>query len=471
MFRARNLLILLVFFVYPCAASATWYLPVFEGGVDPGLQTVFSPSVVYGNPGALALLEGSYAFASYAPNLAYTTVSRDPIDPDTGLPGGPLAFSETSFSSVYHDFLVSGGARFGSVVLALSVFTPNSVDSNASATGPLRYHLIHNRVFNLFVSPAVALRLHRKFMAGFGVGYVFTSIERSFMRDLSLRGESPLGSDAPVEAGGKGDELVRLGVRENSFVFFGGLLWRPRKWISVGLSYKSKVRALDRTNIQAAGLVSVTRWFDNTGWTELTGRAKLLTSFPDVLTAGVLVVMSRRLTLDFMLTWTRWSVLDKEMYRFSGNAFRKVEYSNWDVTFSRAVRMQDTLEPQITALWKWGPRFHISGALRFSPPAVKRQWVSPMQVDGYSVAVQVASTMNVSPSVDVHLAYGVAYMIPWDAGRGFDPYAARQCLDSHIDLVWSEGCIKVNEGEALPAAAGHYSRITHQIGVGVMFKF
>ena len=73
----------------------------------------------------------------------------------------------------------------------------------------------------------------------------------------------------------------------------------------------------------------------------------------------------------------------------------------------------------------------------------------------------------------IHVAYSLSYMLPVTVeNSGFDPQISRTCIDNHIDVAWCNECIEtMNEGKALPTAAGKYKKYTHQIGIGASFKF
>jgi len=84
----------------------------------------------------------------------------------------------------------------------------------------------------------------------------------------------------------------------------------------------------------------------------------------------------------------------------------------------------------------------------------------------------VSFSYRITPGIAARLGYSLEYMIPLKVrDSGYDPSQAIDCLDSHIDVVWSESCRETYGGRALPSAAGDYRKVTHQIGLGIAITF
>ncbi|MBU1221496.1 outer membrane protein transport protein [Myxococcota bacterium] len=451
------------------------FLPRFIGGLDPGSPTDIRITGIYYNPAVIGKLGGTNISLYFSPNFQTVDVSRSTISSITGAPdpSGDVHFSSTSYRDTVYDFFGAITTDFGMdrITLGIAVYSPMQQNIN-QVYYPLRYHLIDRNMMNLFISSVVSLKMHKKFYFGFGLSYVYSSVYMGVIRDRYLRGTLPEGVEDGYEKGGIGDEKVEINTEDNNFGFSAGFLWIPKPWLTVGGSYRSKIRSLEDTSVRTSGTGKITRYVEGQGFVTLSGDAQMVTSYPDSYNLGVNMRLSRFWYGDFTVTWTRWSQHSSFRFLLSGNDFTNSNLTNWDLNINSYRGFQDTFTPQFTAYYRGLSGFNFLASLKYLPPSVPTSWVNPSAVDNHSAELLLSFTFKLLKNMNLRFGYAISYMLPVEVkNSGFQPSLARTCLENHIDVVWSSACRDTYAGKALPSAAGNYSKITHQLGIGIDLKF
>lgn len=472
-----RLFTLSLLFYMPPQAWADSFLPRFIGGIDPGVPTHITPTAVVTNPAALGRLKGTHLHLSWSPVLQTLKADRLSISSTTGAPGpgADTHFSAASYGNSLSDYFFGATTDFGQdrVALGIALYSPFSQDFSKPAS-PLRYHLTDRSISNIFFTSVLALRLHKKFHIGFGLSFVYTEINLQMIRDRFLRGDLPEGAAERYEQGGTIDEKVRINTKDSNLGFNVGFLYQIKEWLLLGGSYRSKIRSLRSDSVRTTGDGSITRWDDSLGRFEtLHGSATLITTFPEIANLGIRGRLSRYWWADFTFTWTRWSDHDKMQVLLSGNDFASSSLTNWDLNVTSYRGFQDTLSPQLTFFFNQNTGFSFMTSMRYNPPATPKKWVNPAAVDNHSVDLMLSTSYQLFSFMKLQLAYTLEYMVPIKVERsGFTPSTARTCLETHIDVAWSSECRDtMNNGQALPSAAGSYTKLTHQFSLGLSMKF
>lgn len=463
------------FALIPGAAWADPFGPRFVGGLDPGIPGHAAVTGIPVNPAVMGLLPNNSLALHFSPLYQSLSVKRAPVSSVTGLPdpNGDLRFPTVDFSQNIMDFYAGFTTNFGMdrITLGLALFSPQRQDLHVSHPA-LRYHLADRSITHLFFIPALSVRLHRKFYAGFGLGYTFSRFDMTLVRDRYLRGDLPESLPARYENGGIGDEKIRVDGMDNNFGFQFGFFWKLEKYLFLSGSYRSKIRALDYTTIKAQGSGSISRADAEGNWQTYAGNAKIVTTFPDSAALGISYHWKRDWWADATVTWTRWNSHKNWKYYLSGRDLASSNFTNWDLNITEYRGFQDTFAPQATLFYRPGTGFEAIVSLRYSPPAVLSQWVNPAVIDNHAMEGLVSFSYRITQGIAARLGYSLEYMIPLKVrDSGYDPSRAIDCLDSHIDVVWSESCRETYGGRALPSAAGDYRKVTHQIGLGIEITF
>lgn len=461
--------------LFPNVVQADPFGPRFVGGLDPGIPGHAAVTSIPINPAVMGLLPNNSLAVHFSPLYQNLSVKRTPISSVTGIPdpNGDLRFPKVNFSQNMMDFFVGFSTNFGMdrITLGLAFFSPQRQDLHVKHPA-LRYHLVDRSITHLFFIPSLSVRLHRKFYAGFGLGYTFSSFEMTLVRDRYLRGDLPELLPTRHENGGIGDETIKFNGTDNNFGFQFGFFWKLEKYLFLAGSYRSKIRALDYTAVKAQGKGSITQADSNGEWKTYTGNAKIVSSFPDAAAIGLSYHWMHDWWVDATLTWTRFSAHKNWKYYLAGGDLAMTNFTNWDLNITEYRGFQDTWSPQATLFYRPQTGFEAIFSLRYSPPAVPEKWVNPSTVDHHALEGLMSFSYQITNSIVARLGYALEYMIPLKIEKsGYDPSQAIACLESHIDVVWSESCRTTYSGRALPSAAGEYRKVTHQIGLGVEIKF
>jgi long-subunit fatty acid transport protein len=439
---------------------------------------------IYWNPAALGMLSGTHVFVDGTLRITHGTVTRRSINPATGRPsvgGAAVSFDAQDFVNLTPDCFFGFSTDLGSdsVVLGVALYTPFAEMERfggktiPGADAPLRYHRVKVDWFNLFVSPVVAVKFHKRFLVGVGLSYVRSIMNMSFYRDRTLRETyQPTATEYTVEDPLRSEKVV-FEAAENSVTFNLGVVVRLPAKITLGAAYRSKALGLERSDIEASGKVRVTRFDEDVGkWTEVAGRAKVYYALPDSFVFGAGWKVQPQWQLNLSLEWLHYAVHKDIHFKFSGNAFRAAAMGNWDVNFRHYRGFNDVWRVNAGAAYKPIKTLRVGGGVRYESTAVKKKWVNPAAMDGHKADFLFTAEWYPHRSVSIHLGYSVILTAPLDVKHsGFDPAKTTSCVTNQVDIVWNDDCNAVNAGKGLPTAAGKYWFVTHKVGLGVAYHY
>lgn len=477
----RVLAVALVLVVLAPGAGAAPMENARYGGLHVGSSVDPHPANILRNPAAIGMLRGTHLYLDGTVRLEHGRIRRSSIRSDTGNPGpgADLSFNSVRFTSWTPEGYFGMTTDLGSslVVLGVALITPftdwqgfSGAGSSAdpSGEGPLRFHRIESQWYHLFVSPVVAIRVHKRFFIGLGMSYVRSMFNMVFARDRRLRA----GSVPPYEED-LSTERVRIQGAENSFCFNVGLVIRLPANIDVGISYRSKVVGVDQNNIRAEGSAKVTRWDAGSGaWRTYSGRARTSYDLPDALTLGAKWAY-RTWDFGFGFEWSRWSEHEDIRFTLTGNEFRgEAGMANWDVSFKHYRGFQDVFRVSTSAAKRWGKKVKLTVGAMYESTAVPTDWVSASAVDGHKLDLAVGLLWRPHKSIGLYLGYGVILAPVVNVSQsGFDPGHLVRCVEDRVDILWSENCRRATEGKGLPSAAGSYWMMTHRFGFGISYDY
>jgi long-subunit fatty acid transport protein len=435
-------------------AAATEAAPLENaryGGLYVGSAVDPHPANILRNPAAIGMLPGTHVFLDGTLRLQHGRVHRADIRSDTGNPGpgADLSFASERFTHILPDGYFGLTSDLGSnlVVIGVALLTPFSemqrypgTGSNPvpSREGPLRYHRIESQWFHLFVSPVVAFRAHKRLFIGLGFTYVRSMLNMVFARDRRLRD----GSVPPYEDG-LSTERVDIRGAENSVCFNMGLVFRLPWNIDIGLSYRSKVVGVDRTNIRAEGSVRITRWeAESGGWRTYSGRVRTAYDLPDSLTLGVKWA-HRSWDFGFGFEWARWSEHEDIRFTLTGNELRgEAGMANWDVNFVHYRGFVDVFRVSVSAAKRWGSKIKLVVGAMYESTAVPKEWVSAASLDSHKLDLAVGLVWRPHRRVGLYLGYGVILAPEVHVRQsGFDPGHVVRCVELDDDPPHRPRCL------------------------------
>ncbi len=452
------------------------------GGLTLSSPTAASLTSLYWNPAALGRMRGTRFLLDGSLRFTNLWVQRSSIDPSTGSPSsgpGSVAFPSSNHLFLTPDCYGALSTDLGgqAIVLGLAVYTPfaemerfgkNEVPGTSM---PLRYHRVRSDWFNLFVTPVVAARLHRRFFVGVGLSYVRSMVRMSFFRDRTIREDyRPESTDYRVENPMR-SELVDLETTDNSFGFTLGVLINLPKRVRVGVAYRSRALGLGRTDIESTGTAKVTRWSEEQGWHQVSGRGRVFYDLPDSLSVGVEWQANPRWLLDVSMEWMHFGLHRDLSFKLTGNEFRAEDMANWDVNFKRYRGFRDVWRLQVAGAFRPIEQVRLVASLLLETSALEKKWVNPAAVDNHKLDLLVAVEYTPHPMVTLGLGYSIQAMLPMDVDSGFDPGATTRCVENKVDIVWSEDCNEVSAGRGLPTASGSYSLLVQKVGFSVGFQY
>jgi long-subunit fatty acid transport protein len=447
------------------------------GGLGFSGPTTGDLAAIYWNPGALGLLQGQQALLSLTGRVLSTRVSRAPIDPASGLPGGSRGFGAARSRTFLHPgawppagaFLGYAASIGNRVTFGAAILTPFSSRVSFPGEGeeqPARYHAVELELQGLSLVPSLALRLGRGVRVGVAPGVLFSSGSLVFDEDAAL-------SDAAVTCDGApcGAENPSAAIR---YAFESG---KPPFRAAVSLNVSAGIAVT--SGRFTFGLAYLSRPLG--GPIELEARRTTVRSFapgsppsvcteplpascvfgrlryrlPDTLIAGVafrpsaawdLAASARRLGLgvhDTLALRVSWPA--DERARPPGGATR--------VDLHRGFR--PAYELRLRAARRLGASWLIA-ALRGETSAVPKEAVTPAAVDGAKLEPSLALSVPVGSSLLLTVGYALVLVAPVETGPSrFDPTAAVACRTAGGDLA-DPACLARLDGRARPTAAGRY---------------
>jgi long-subunit fatty acid transport protein len=435
---------------------------------------------IYWNPAAIGLVRGTHVFLDFTARLSHGRVSRASIDPATGEPGAGLSFPKKDFFFWTPDGFGGVCTDLGSesVTIGVAVYTPFAEmeryggDTIPGLNAQLRYHRTSSDWFNLYVTPVVGVKFHRRFLAGVGLSYVRSIVKMSFYRDRTIREDyQPDTPNYRVEEPSR-SERVRIDATDNSLGFNVGLMFRLPREIDIGFAYRSKALGVGRQNVEAKGVAEVTRYEDGQGWHTIKGRGRMFYVLPDSVSAAVEWRPRKQWELDLNMEWLHFSVHKDLLFKMSGNAFRAAQMGNWDVNFRHHRGFNDVWRVQVGAAYKPSEKLKVGGAVMYESTAVDTKWVNASAIDEHKVDILLAVRWRPHPSVSLRFGYSLV-VIPLVSvnNSGFHPSLTTDCVTGQVDIVWNEACAGVKEGKGLPTAAGDYWLMVHKIGASVAYHY
>lgn len=461
------------------AARATPLENPRSGGLFVGSPVDPHPANIMRNPAAIGPLGSLHLYLDGGLRLEHGRVHRSDIRSDTGNPGpgADLSFGSEPFLHLTPDGYFGITWDLGSelVVVGVALHTPfsewqrfgvSTPDPTPDQESSLRYHRIESRWFHLFLTGAVAVRVHKRFFVGLGISYVRSMLDMVFARDRRLRDASVPPYEDPLSTG-----RLHIQGAEDSFCFNVGLLIRLPRDVDVGISYRSKVVGVNQSDIRAEGSVRLTRFEADTGaWRTYSGRAVTAYELPDALTLGARWTL-KSWDLGFGFEWSRWSEHKDIRFTLTGNQLRgEAGLANWDVNFKQYRGFQDVFRVSVSGAKRLGAKLRLTVGAMYESNAVPRQWVNASAMDSHKLDLAFGLVWRPHRRVGLYVGYGIILAPDVRVEQsGYDPGHVVRCVEDHVDILWSESCQRTIEGKGRPTAAGRYFLMTHRFGLGISY--
>ncbi|MGZ3443269.1 MAG: OmpP1/FadL family transporter [Polyangia bacterium] len=433
------------------------------GPTDPHVAAAFY------NPAAMGYLRGVHFFADGGARLGLANIKRDAA-------GG----SSTNAAGAIDSFVgITWDLATDSLNIGLAAYTPFSDLASYARTGPLRYHEQSLHFATLEETLAGAWQIERHIAIGAAFLVNESWLDYDYARDLAPAGGSATVSQASALCGGApcgyenplAEQQIHLQGFDHGFGFVVGLIVRPDDRVWLGASY---------TNHKAGGDVSLT---DATraqvtpapgqgapcGSPSCFGRDRVLLLLPEMVQAGVRVVLSPSLDLEASWRFLHYgarTALDVSLQ--GGN----LAHAGVPPQFLLDRGLQNTNLVEVSTRHKLSPTLRLSPSLAFETSAIAADAVTPATLDAPKLAAALTvewkawQASSTSLTIGAHIG-GTAYFVSRVNSR-FDAHAETACVDAAYSL---NACGKLDFGDALPSASGSYTLFVVNAGVAVGIQY
>ncbi len=186
----------------PARALASGFAAPIVGPTRAGVSTV-DPVGVHLNPGSLGFIDGAQILGGGHLVLGSLRYQRErratyqhadsldfvlPIDPlavDTQKRGQDVSVSDNPVGLIPAAFAAVPIARVPGLTAGFGVYVPYAAQVSLPKTGPQRFQLVQATLGAVFVSAALALRVHKRVSLGLGGSYVNGFANLSKVQDLA----------------------------------------------------------------------------------------------------------------------------------------------------------------------------------------------------------------------------------------------------------------------------------------------
>ncbi|HLK88386.1 MAG TPA: hypothetical protein VKZ18_00750 [Polyangia bacterium] len=473
-------------------AAATPIDDPFVTGMSFSSPTAGDLGAIYWNPAALGLMRGFQLMVAGTARWSRVSVSRAPIDPTTGAPGGPGATMATG-SATATDFrqpftwppgpgsylaIGYGSDRFTLAFAAYmpyleQIHFPSPGSGSPASDGPTRYQMLSLDLRNLALVPALAIRFGNDFRVGLSSGFLFSTGSLSFDEDTALTqpGGPGIAENPAAAAQYNIDSGQGIGDAKFSVTLGGGIYYRHKN-LEAGLSYQSHPLGSPVAGVEVAG--------DSTTVIQPSGRpggggpvtcagqsarcvfGDVVYRLPDVVIGGITWHLRPGLQLDVMARWIWTHEHDRIDIRLVGPTLDAAGLPQHIVLYRG---FHDVVDTRARIAYWWRERLRVGAELRVENGAVDNDAINAAAVDGFQIEPVVLAELRLGRRFWLGAGYGLTIMPSVTVTNSiFDPTQATACAAADGDLA-TQACQARANGTARPTAAGTYTSLVQDFGL------
>ncbi len=451
----------------PTLALATPLIDSHVGSIGFAGPTSGHVSSIFWNPAAMAQLEGTRVLLVGTARLDSTTIDRDTIDQATGepSPSGSKSFPELVTHVLSPNGFLGAVKQFSIYRVGMALYSPYA-ERLPPAAPELAYHTEGGHFYLPHAVISVAIRGSSSFMIGVGLNFALAYSDLRFARDLALeQPESCTMKPCPKEEPANAQHYRILSTDSSLALGFNvGLLVRipTIHKLFLGVAYTSPPTTDVPSfafEIQKSGEATVS------GAATASGESRMTFRLPQMLHVGLRYDLSPQNKIMLNFRWLDLSTHKGYDLRLAGPELSPAGAQEWRTLyrgFQDAFSLEGGLEATMT------PNLRLGGRLRLESSAVETSRVGHEQVDAPKIDLGLGAEMRMSTHMFLSLGYSLAYLLPQDvAPSAFSPSESSRCVASDFDL---DICQAAREGRAIPTAAGHYERLSHELLLGLVYE-
>ncbi|MDB4967433.1 MAG: hypothetical protein JWN44_3122 [Myxococcales bacterium] len=434
------------------------------GPTDPHVAATFY------NPAALGYLRGIHVFVDGGARANLGSIRRDS--------GGSAPIGWANFDGFVG---ITWDLGTETLNLGLAIYTPFTDLSSYAPTGPMRFHEQHQSFATLEETLAGAWQIERHVAVGASLVVHETWIDQAFARDLAPAGGSAVVSQPNALCGGApcgyenplAEQQIGLRGFGYGFGFAVGLIVRPDDRVWIGLSYTSHQAGGDvilennrRARVTtAAGQMQPCRDAAGNPTANCFGDDRVLTLLPEMIQAGVRVVINPRLDLEASWRFIHYGARVATDVSLQGG---NLGAANIPPQFLIDRGLQNSYAVEVSTRHLVSPALRLSPSLTFETSAIAPSAVTPAAIDApkldaaLTVEWRAWKAGSTALFIGAHVG-GTAYFLGHVRSR-FDAAAETACVDASYSL---EACGKQNVGDALPSASGDYTLFVLNAGAAL----
>jgi hypothetical protein len=481
----------------------------FEGPAD------FEPSGIWWNPATISAIRHLNLYFSGGVQAQQGSIQRAAIDPMTGLPGPGATRSFPSvplndvsfryFGAITYDFgldVLTAGLALSAPFDSSQSFPDNG--SGSSLALPTGYHVASENFKDIYISIALALRLHPRWLIGVAISPIDSFVDFAYYRDSALDGGSPQVNNAGTLCHGapcgfenpSAATRVQVHADGGSFLYklipvpLGiGMNWgiatRPVERMWLGLSWQhvfplqSHGSGYDKSyEVPSEMQVTVTP-ASGSGIScaggACTGPGSIAFSLPDIFHLGARIALRDDLEVTGggrLIIYGGYGSSDPALK----NLVVRVDAQGG---VPEQTVMARSLHPVFGAeggvRWRPIPSLRVGLSLTVESSALPGDLVTAEAIDAPKFDATAGVEWKIhwkwrnGGALRLILAYGITSYFPSEPSPGaFDPGARVRCIDARSSI---DACGPDLAGQGLPTAAGRYTLLLHHATAGIGLEF
>lgn len=399
----KRILILTAIFCFTTAAAYAGSVETFGIGAKETAQgkavaaQADTPFAVYYNPAGLTQIEGPTLSAGAVAYEADVTSKMKVIDPATGneVNNGWGNSNETDNDTLINPALGYAMPITDRISFGVAAYSPYglTIESNKNPyENPISFFAWESHYVRVAVTPTIAYKFSDKLSFGFGVslGQSECNAGRTYTHNpfkMKVVSEAAkLGYDVDIIKGMVGYDVKKTEVDGSvlnkieletdddfNYSWNAGVLFKPTDKLSLGLTYRSRTSADFEGDILFNGTT--------------VGSIQMDYDHPEQVQGGIRYAFSDKFSVEFDLTWTRWSINENqtERMKYSKDAFIEAleatpavealanQMLTEDKLSSTTVyprRWDNTMQYQLGAEWLVNDKFALRGGVVYDPTPI-----------------------------------------------------------------------------------------------------